>query len=117
MMPTSDAGQRAYAAYSAAVGRATFDGKALPAWCALDDARRAGWAAAEATPVVKRWYTSKTLWLNFIGLVLACTAAAEMALPALRGLYDGNMLFVGVTFALPIFNGALRFVTQTAVGK
>ena len=117
MMPAANPGQRAYAAYCAAVGYATFNGKPQPAWVALDDARRAGWAAAEATPVVKRWYTSKTLWLNFIGLVLACTAAAEMALPALRGLYDGNLLFVMVTFALPIFNAALRFVTETAVGK
>lgn len=110
-------GRNAYNAFCAAVGGQTFDGKPLPNWAELDAQRQAGWAAAEATPVVKRWYTSKTLWLNFIGLVLACTAAAEMALPAFRGLYDGNMLFVLVTFALPIFNAALRFVTETAVGK
>lgn len=113
----NDTGRRAYEAYCAAVGGQTIDSKPMPPWAALDAPRQAGWAAAEATPQIKRWWRSKTLWLNALGFVLTCTAAAEMALPALNGLFDGSRLFLGISFLLPIANAALRFLTQTAVGK
>lgn len=110
-------GRNAYNAYCAAVSGQTFDGKPLPNWAELDVQRQAGWAAAEATPQVKHWWASKTLWLNALGFLLSCTAAAEMALPALNGLFDGGRLFLLISFLLPIGNAAIRFVTQTAVGK
>lgn len=64
---------------------------------------------------VKPWYHSRTLWLNFAGFVLACTAAAEQALPSLAGLYSGKLILVWLGVWLPIFNAALRFLTTTAL--
>lgn len=42
-------GAVAYAAYAAAVGGQTFDGKPLPVFDALGDPQKAGWAAAAMT--------------------------------------------------------------------
>lgn len=114
MNPT---GMRAYAAYVMATGGLTYDGKPLPNWSDLDTQRQAGWAAAELTPQIKPWWQSKTVWFNALGFVATCVAAAEMALPVLKGAYDGNTLFVLMAFVLPIGNAGLRFITQTAVGK
>lgn len=106
-------GQKAYAAYCAAVGGKTYDGKPLPVWGELDALRQAGWSAAEATPAVKPWWQSKTLWVNALVLALA---AAESQLQVLQGALPGG-LFTWLAFALPVINAALRSITSTAVGK
>lgn len=42
------AAQKAWAAYAAAVGGKTFDGKPLPTWDQLGELQKAGWVAAAA---------------------------------------------------------------------
>lgn len=106
-------GQKAYAAYCAAVGGKAFDGSPLRAWGDLPANIQAGWSAAEATPAVKPWWQSKTLWVNALVLALA---AAESQLQVLQGALPGG-LFTWLAFALPVVNAALRFITRTAVGK
>lgn len=106
-------GQRAYAAYRAAAGGRTWDGMPLLEWEQLAPKQQAGWSAAEATPAVKPWWQSKTLWVNALVLALA---AAESQLQVLQGALPGG-LFTWLAFALPVINAALRFITSTAVGR
>ena len=106
-------GQRAYAASCIAAGGKTYDGMPLLDWVQLEPRLQAGWAAAEATPPVKAWWQSKTLWVNALVLVLA---AAESQLNVLQGVLPGG-LFPWLAFTLPVVNAALRFITSTALTK
>lgn len=62
---------------------------------------------------MKRWYKSKTLWVNLV-------AAALMALEAGTGLlkpYMADTFWVAMAVGLPIVNAILRIVTTQALGK
>lgn len=61
----------------------------------------------------KRWYRSKTLWLNAIVLMLA---AVETQLQVLKDVLPGG-LFAWLAFGLPVANAALRFITTTAISR
>lgn len=60
---------------------------------------------------MKPWYTSRTLWLNLIALLLA---AAETQVGVLKDVLPGG-LFAWLAFGLPVANAALRFITTTAL--
>ena len=57
-----------------------------------------------AKTTAKKWYTSKTLWINAIVFTLAVLDAynASFGIPA--EVY---------AFAIPVLNGMLRLVTET----
>lgn len=59
----------------------------------------------------KRWYQSKTLWLNAIVLL---AATVETQLQVLKDVLPGG-LFAWLAFGLPVANAALRFITATAI--
>lgn len=61
----------------------------------------------------KRWWQSRTLWVNTAVLMLA---AMEAQLGLLQGVLPGG-LYAWLAFALPVINAGLRFVTTTAVTK
>lgn len=60
---------------------------------------------------MKKWYQSKTLWINF---ALACTGAGMMYLPMLESALPGNS-FAILLFASNAINMVLRKVTTTAI--
>ena len=60
---------------------------------------------------MKKWYKSKTLWVNF---VLACTGAGVMYLPMLENILPGNS-FAILLFASNAVNMVLRKVTTTGI--
>ena len=61
----------------------------------------------------KKWWKSKTLWLN---AVLAATTVAEANLGILRDQFGANAYLGLITFAAGL-NAALRFATSQPVGK
>lgn len=61
----------------------------------------------------KKWWKSKTLWIN--GALLAM-AAAETQLNVLQPMLPVNVYSV-MAFVLPVVNAYLRFVTTQAIGK
>jgi hypothetical protein len=65
--------------------------------------------------VAKPWWASKMIWFNVLGLVTACAAAAELALPALQGAFPGSKILLVLAFVLPVGNAALRFITTTGI--
>jgi len=56
----------------------------------------------------KKWYTSKTLWLNIIGLVLALAGELSNAFPS------GQVAKISA-FVLTIGNIILRLLTTTTI--
>lgn len=60
---------------------------------------------------MKRWYKSKTLWLNVVVVVLAL---AESQLNILQPVLPVNFYAV-VAFGLPLLNAALRLITSQAL--
>ena len=62
---------------------------------------------------MKRWYKSKTIWVN-VG------AAALMALEASTGLlkpYMADEFWVAMAVALPMINAMLRVITTEGLSK
>jgi hypothetical protein len=62
---------------------------------------------------MKRWYKSKTIWVN-VG------AAALMALEASTGLlkpYMAEEFWVAMAVALPMINAMLRVITTEGLSK
>ena len=62
---------------------------------------------------MKRWYKSKTLWVN-------AAAAALMALEASTGLlkpYMAQEFWVAMAVGLPIVNAMLRVITNEGLSK
>lgn len=59
----------------------------------------------------KPWYTSRTLWLNVLALMLL---AAEAKFALLQPLLSANV-YACIAFALPVANAALRLITTTAL--
>ncbi len=62
---------------------------------------------------MKRWYKSKTIWVN-VG------AAALMALEASTGLlkpYMADTFWVAMAVALPMVNAMLRVITSQGLEK
>lgn len=68
---------------------------------------------AESKPPRKRWWKSRTLWINAAVLALA---AAETQINVLQGVLPGG-LFPWLAFGLPVVNAALRFITAQGIGK
>lgn len=60
---------------------------------------------------MKRWYKSKTLWLNVVVVVLAL---AESQLNILQPVLPINF-YAAVAFGLPLLNAALRLITTQAL--
>lgn len=61
----------------------------------------------------KAWWKSRTLWLNFIALLLA---AAESQVGLLREVLPIN-LYALMAIALPAVNMLLRVATTTPLGR
>ena len=61
----------------------------------------------------KKWWQSKTLWLNAL---LAMGTVAEANLGMLKDLFGPQSYLVMISIAAGI-NAALRFVTSQPVGK
>ena len=59
----------------------------------------------------KKWWKSKTLWLNAI---LAATTVAEAQLGLLQAQF-GNSAYFGLLAFAAFFNAALRFVTSQPI--
>jgi len=59
----------------------------------------------------KRWYRSRTLWVNLVVLMLA---AAEAQLGMLKTVLPGQP-YAWLAFGLPVLNAALRFLSTTAL--
>lgn len=60
---------------------------------------------------MKKWYKSKTIWLN---IILALTGAGVLYLPMLETVLPGNT-FAIMLFASNAINMVLRKVTTTAI--
>jgi hypothetical protein len=60
------------------------------------------------TTVTKKWYTSKTIWLNVIGLVIAAAGELSNAFPS------GQVAKV-MGFVLTIGNIILRLITTQPI--
>jgi hypothetical protein len=108
-------GQRAYQAMIAALP--SVPASSWTPWAQLPASHQAAMAAAEAVPPApKRWYKSRTLWVNAFLLSVAMLADAVLALPALQGVLPVSVYSV-LAFVLPVVNAALRFVTTTGLVK
>lgn len=64
-----------------------------------------------APPPAKKWWTSRTLWVNALVLALA---AAEAQLNVVQPLLPLNVYQL-VAFGLPVLNAVLRFLTSQGV--
>jgi hypothetical protein len=64
---------------------------------------------------MKKWWQSKTLWLNGITFVLtAGFAVLEASLPELKGLVS-PLVYVYISIALAMANALLRFITSQPI--
>jgi hypothetical protein len=61
----------------------------------------------------KKWWKSKTLWLN---ATLAATTVAEANLGLLQS-HFGNAAYIGLISAAAAGNAVLRFITTEPIGK
>jgi hypothetical protein len=106
-------GQRAYQAMVLAMPNVRWT-----PWEQLAPDRKAAVAAAEAVPPTpKRWFKSRTLWVNFFGICLACLVAVEQLLPTLQGVLPGSKITLVLALVLPVLNAALRFINTTELVK
>jgi hypothetical protein len=64
----------------------------------------------------KRWYTSRTLWVNLFFLAAAALADTQPVLALLQGVLP-ERVYMWIAFALPIVNGLLRAVTTRGLVK
>ncbi len=65
----------------------------------------------QVTQPAKRWWKSRTLWVNALVLLLT---GAETQLNILQPLLPVNV-YALVAFGLPVMNGVLRMVTAQAL--
>lgn len=62
---------------------------------------------------MKKWYKSKTIWVNAI---VAALVALEAVTGVLKGVVADNF-YVAIAVGLPVINAMLRIITTQPIGR